>query len=114
MEDMLLEIEKQTNQLSELLKDHQGQDVVVLDLRKFQTWTDFFVIATITSKTHMDGIERHIKDFCRERDMDLFGSSRKKTDDEWRLLDLGSIIIHLMSKRVRDFYELERLWAPIN
>ena len=118
MEDMLLEIDKQVQSIGELLQEFKGQDVAILDLRPFQTWTDFFIIATASSKTHMDGLERHIKDYCRERKIDMSGSSRKKADDEWRLLDLGcsglgSIIIHLMNKRSRDFYELERLWSKV-
>jgi len=111
MEDLLPEI-------SNLLHDHKGQDISVLDLRKFEIWTDFFVIATTSSRTHMDGLERHLKEYCREREIEILGSSRKSADDEWRLLDLhvpclGSVIIHLMSKHARDFYELERLWSSI-
>jgi ribosome-associated protein len=36
-------------------------------------------------------------------------------DDEWNLIDLGSIVVHLMTAKSRSFYELERLWsaAPI-
>jgi ribosome-associated protein len=113
MEDMLQETENQAKSLGELLQEHKGLDVSVLDLRKFQTWTDFFIVATTSSNTHMDGMERHIKEFCRDRKIEVFGSSRKSQDDEWRLLDLGSIIIHLMSKRVREFYELEKLWSVI-
>ena len=99
--------------LGALLQEHNGQDVSVLDLRGVNNWTDFFIIVTVTSKIHMDGLERHIKDFCREKDIAILGSSRKTEDDEWRLLDLGSFVIHLMNKHARDFYELERLWAPI-
>jgi len=129
MADLLPETNKQTltgvaSSLSELLQDHKGQDVSVLDLRKYQTWTDFFIIATVSSNTHMDGLERHLKDFCREREIDILGSSRKSEDDQWRLFDLslttcnsggqtGSIIIHLMTSAAREFYELDRLWAPI-
>jgi ribosome-associated protein len=32
-------------------------------------------------------------------------------DDEWRLIDLGAIVIHLMTEKARSFYELERLWG---
>jgi ribosome-associated protein len=110
MEDMLPETDKQFASLAELLQEHKGQDVSVLDLRGIIDWTDFFIISTVSSKTHMDGLERHIKEFCRERDMEIIGSSRKNTDDEWRLLDLGSAVIHLMSKQAREFYDLERLW----
>jgi len=109
MADMSAETEK----LSALLKEHKGQDVSVLDLRGINNWTDYFIIVTVTSRTHMDGLERHIKEFCHEEKIDLIGSSRKNTDDEWRLIDMGSIIIHLMTSAVRDFYELERLWHPM-
>jgi len=109
MEDML----QVTDALGELLRGHNGQDVSVLDLRGINNWTDFFIIATVSSNAHMEGLERHIKEFCRDEKIDIFGSSRRNTDDEWHLIDLGSVIIHLMKKQARDFYELERLWAPI-
>jgi len=111
MEDMLPEIEDRANALIELLKEHKGQDVILLDLRKFQTWTDFFVVAAVSSSTHMDGLMRHIKEFCHSREIEILGSSRKEADDQWRLIDLGSIIIHLMTPNAREFYELERLWS---
>lgn len=103
----------QITALGELLKEHKGQDVSVLDLRGISNWTDFFVIATVSSKIHMDGVERHIKDYCRENKIELFGKSRKNADDEWRLIDLGFAVIHLMNSRARQFYELERLWRPV-
>jgi ribosome-associated protein len=101
--------------LGKLLEEHNGQEISVLDLRKISDWTDFFIIATVSSKTHMDGLERHIKDFCHENKIEIIGNSRKSrnssdADDEWRLIDLGRVIIHLMNKRAREFYELERLW----
>ena len=100
------------NALGALLQEHNGQDVSVLDLRGINDWTDFFIIVTVTSKIHMDGLERHIKEFCHENEIAIRGSSRKTTDNEWRLIDLGYFVVHLMNKHARDFYELERLWAP--
>ncbi|GHV94092.1 hypothetical protein AGMMS50293_04120 [Spirochaetia bacterium] len=120
MEGMLQETEGRTftdeeaaHALGELLQEHKGADVVVLDLRKMNAWTDFFVIATASSNTHLDGLERHIKDFSLEKGIDILRRSRKPPaeGDEWRLIDLGSTVVHLMSARARDFYELERLWA---
>ena len=123
MEDMLQETEVQISKraaaLGTLLQEHKGQDISVLDLRGMNNWTDFFIIATVSSKTHMDGLERHVKDFCHENDIAMLGGSGFKkphrgVDDEWRLLDLGWIIVHLMTKQTRDFYELERLWRPMH
>ena len=117
MEDMLQQTNDNSGRyaysLGDLLQEHKGQDTCVLDLRGINNWTDFFIIATVSSKTHMDGLERHIKDFCHENDIEIIGVSRKETDDEWRLIDLGLLVIHLMSKRAREFYDLERLWAAM-
>jgi ribosome-associated protein len=111
MEDSLKETETRiVNALGDLLREHKGQDISILDLREINNWTDFFIIATATSQSHIDGMERHIKDYCRQNDIDILGCSRKSTDDEWRLIDLGFAIIHLMNKHVREFYDLERLW----
>jgi ribosome-associated protein len=113
MEDMLQAINEHAAFISTLLQEHNGQNVSVLDLRGINNWTDFFIIATATSKTHIDGLEKHIKEFCHEKQIEIFGSSRRDSDDEWRLLDLGTIIIHLMTSGVREFYELEKLWANV-
>jgi ribosome-associated protein len=104
--------------LGALLRDHRALDVTVMDLRECNSWTDFFVIATVTSGSHTQGLERHIKDFCRDRGLDILRQSprsRGNTEDDWRLTDLGTVVVHLMSERARNFYELERLWsaAPI-
>jgi len=107
--------------LGKLLDDHHATDVVVMDMRPLDFWTDFFVIATVTSNTHLMGLQRHVKDFALERGLEILRRSRKpETDgelrsDEWCILDLGGIVIHLMSARTRSFFELERLWstAPI-
>jgi ribosome-associated protein len=124
-------------ELGKLLDDHRGIDVVAMDMRPLNFWTDFFVIATVTSDTHLLGLERHIKDYVRENGLEIIHRSRKlkagaernssdrrstdhrstdhrSTDhrsDEWSLLDLGNIVIHLMSAKTRQFFELERLWS---
>ena len=104
--------------LRDLLLDHRGDDVLVLDLRGMSShsgdgaWTDFFIIATSTSDAHMDGLELHIKEFCHERGIDILRRSlRPAGEDEWRIIDLGSIVIHLMNSRTRAFYNLERLYS---
>ncbi|MDR0401086.1 MAG: ribosome silencing factor, partial [Treponema sp.] len=100
--------------MGSLLRDHRALDVVALDLRECNSWTDFFVIATVTSSAHLEGLERHIKDFCRDQGLEILRRSprlRGETEDDWRLTDLGTMVIHLMSLRARNFYELERLWS---
>ncbi|MDR0375501.1 MAG: ribosome silencing factor [Treponema sp.] len=102
-----------TADLSRLLVEHNGREVVALDLRGLNAWTDFFVIAGVTSNVHMQGLERQIKEFCRDRDIEIIRVSATPSalGEEWKLVDLGSIVVHLMTEKARSFYELERLWS---
>jgi ribosome-associated protein len=97
--------------LGVLLRDHKGGNVAVLDIRALNSWTDFFVIATVSSHTHLMGLLRHVKEFCQDRDIDILRGRRKVAlEDEWMLIDLGMVVVHLMTEKSRSFYELERLW----
>ncbi|WP_156789715.1 ribosome silencing factor [Gracilinema caldarium] len=102
--------------LAKLIFEHKGQRVVVLDLRSLHTWTDFFIISTVTSSTHQQGLQRHIKEFAQAEHIDILRRQRKApAEDEWTLIDMGTIVVHLMTEKARMFYDLERLWseAPI-
>ena len=116
MEDMSPEIDPSAvpNAIAALLGDHKGGEVLMLDLREIEppAWTDFFIIATATSDAHLDGLERHVKDFCAERGIEILRRSRRPDgEDEWRIIDLGTTVIHLFSRRAREFYDLERLYS---
>jgi ribosome-associated protein len=119
MEDTLLnnDVLQNARELGKLLDDHNGGDVIVLDMRSLNFWTDFFIIATVTSNTHLSGLERHIKEYVREHELEILRRSSRperaaaQSSDEWSLIDLGAIVIHLMSAGTRSFFELERLWS---
>jgi ribosome-associated protein len=89
---------------------HNGRDAVALDLRGQSSWTDFFVISTVTSSAHLKGLLKRIKDFTRERGLETFGKQAGADGDEWSFVDCGDLVVHLMSERARAFYDLERLW----
>jgi ribosome-associated protein len=98
--------------LGSLIRDHKGGDVVVMDLRPLNIWTDFFIIATVSSHTHLQGLRRAVKEFAGLHGIGLPGRSRKlSSGDEWNLIDLGNLVVHLMTANSRGFYELERLWG---
>ena len=111
MEDTALpELRKKMVELAELLKLHNGQKLQVLDLSAMGFWTDFFVIVTATSSTHARGLIKHVKDFLKERNVETLRKIAGGDDDDWNLVDCGDFVVHIMSERARDFYELERLW----
>ena len=105
-------------ELAALLEDHKSTDVTVLDFRAASMWTDFFVIGTVTSSAHTGGLKRRIKEFAAEHCIVMPRKTPARLPKtfpadgvEWDLTDMGNIVVHLMSKEARDFYDLERLWS---
>lgn len=96
--------------LARLVAEHRGGDVVVLDLASQASWTDFFVIATATSSTHLRGLARSVDEWIQASAVIRLNKSSIAEDEEWVLIDLGDVIVHLMTERARGFYELEKLW----
>lgn len=98
--------------LCSLLEEHRAAAVTALDLMDIHSWTDYFIIATVSSGAHRDGLLRHIKDFALENGLQtLRGAGKTGADDGWSIIDLGTAVIHLMSPDLRSFYELEQLWS---
>jgi ribosome-associated protein len=96
--------------IARLIDEHKGRDTIVLDMRGLNSWTDFFILSTVTSSTHLKGLLKHIKDGALGLGIELLRKHSGSDSDEWSFVDLGDIVIHLMTERTRDFYELERLW----
>lgn len=104
-------IKEKAVEISKLLSDGKADDVVVIDVSELNSWTDFFVIATIHSSAHWQGLAKQVKDYTKENDMQIHLTNKKSPDgDDWNLIDIGPVVVHLMSKDAREFYELEKLW----
>jgi len=98
-------------EIADILREFKGGDVVVIDVSKLNSWTDYFVMATVTSSAHWKGLFKHVKDYTKENDMEINIPNRKlNSGDDWNLIDLGSVVVHLMSSEARGYYDLEKLW----
>ena len=98
-------------EIATLMEDGKGQDVRVIDVTGLNSWTDYFVIVTVTSSAHWQGLYRSVKEYIGENGMEIQPTARKTPQgDDWNLIDLGSVVVHLMSADARAFYDLEKLW----
>lgn len=93
-----------------MLSEHNGSDTVVLDLRKLSTWTDFFIVTSATSSTHLRGLARHVEEYLGPLGLSPLRRPRIAEDEQWCLLDYGDFVVHIMAAEARAFYELEKLW----
>ncbi|HET7322022.1 MAG TPA: ribosome silencing factor [Longimicrobiaceae bacterium] len=98
----------------ELLHDRKARDVVLLDLRPVTSTTDFFLIATGTSDTHVSSIADHVVDELKKEGVRPVGVEGMR-GGRWVLLDYVDFVVHVFHPAAREFYQLERLWgdAPL-
>lgn len=87
----------------------KGEDVVVLDLRGISSFTDFFIITHGNSSRHNQALYEHIENELRKGNIRPLGVEGVE-HGEWILMDYGDFIVHVFSKRARDYYSLEKLW----
>ena len=96
--------------LASLCLDAKAQDVVVLDLKGVSDVTDCFVIASGTSDTHVRGIANHVLEEADKEGQDPH-HVEGLPQGRWVLLDYVDVVVHLFHPRLREFYQLERLWG---
>lgn len=90
--------------------ERNARDAALLDLRGISDATDWFLIANGDSDTHTRAIAENIIDRMREAGYRPAGVEGKASAS-WILLDYITLVIHVFLPRVRDYYDLERLWG---
>jgi ribosome-associated protein len=94
----------------ELADNKKAEDILILDVRKLSSVTDYFVIATGTSEPHLRAILEEITDGLVKG----HGVSPQAVDGAlqtaWMVLDYFDVIVHVMRRDIRERYNLEGLW----
>ena len=104
----------QLEQLKELvvdtLNDMKARDITVMDVRGKTAVTDYMIVASGTSDRHVKALAETVAYKAKEAGEAPLGSEGVE-DGEWALVDLNGVVVHVMLPKVRDFYNLERLWS---
>ncbi len=90
--------------------ERNAREPVLLDLRGLSDATDWFLIASGDSDTHARAIAENVLDRMREAGIRPAGVEGK-AGATWILLDYITLVVHVFLPRVRDYYQLERLWG---
>ncbi len=91
------------------LEEIKARDIVKLDVRELTTVTDYMIVASGTSNRHVKALADAVAEkasAAKHRPIGIEGAD----GSEWVLLDLQDVLVHVMLPRVREFYNLEKLW----
>lgn len=102
--------EKLTALVVAALDDVKAKEIVTLDVRKMTSVTDYMIVASGTSNRHVKALIENVSDKAREAGHRPIGIEGEE-GGEWVLLDLQDALVHVMLPKVREFYNLEKLWS---
>jgi ribosome-associated protein len=90
--------------------DKKAYDLVLLDVGKLTSLADYFLICTGRSDTQVQAITQSVEGALKhqgELPLAVEGYQR----GQWTVIDFGDVVVHVFYEPVREFYDLERLWA---
>jgi len=100
---------EQLKQLLLFLEDSQAIDVVVIDVRKQTTVTDYMIVASGRSSRHVKAIASTLMERMKAGGTAALGENGSETGD-WVLVDFGDFVVHVMQPDARAHYSIEELW----
>ena len=94
----------------ETLNDLKAQNIQVLDIRDISDFADWFIIATASSSRNAKAIANKLIESIKLHQKNLVGIEGED-ESEWILVDCGDVVVNIMQKETREFYNLESLWG---
>ena len=104
-----MQVEELRDLVVKVLEDMKAKDVVVIDVKGRTSITDIMVIASGTSDRHVKSLAEAVA-FQAKSAGEIPLGMEGVNEGEWALVDLNGVVVHVMLPKVRDFYQLERLW----
>ncbi len=103
-----------TKQLCDLavdaLEDIKGMDIKVLDVMNKSSVTDIMIFASGNTSRQVKALANSVADKAKKAGSPALGVEGDE-GNEWVLVDLGDVVVHIMQPTIREFYNLEKLWG---
>lgn len=90
--------------------EKNAENVKILDLTRLSGFTDFFVICSGTSDRQVQAIAGSVEQHLESQNAELV-NFEGFSDGRWVLMDFGDVVVHIFQDALRDYYDLEGLWA---
>lgn len=105
--------EKIVELVIDALEDMKAVDIKTIDVTDRSSVTDYMIIATGTSRRHVKSAAENVQMVLKDNGLEPKGTEGADVS-EWVLVDIGDVVVHVMMPDTRDFYDLEKLWYPMD
>lgn len=91
---------------------HQGLEPVRLEVTKFCSFADFFILCSGASHRHVTALAQHVEEALAQAGVKPLGVEGLE-EGQWVLMDYNTVVIHIFLQERREFYNLEDLWSEV-
>ena len=105
-----MKVDKLKQLAIDALEDMKAESITVLDVKGKTTVTDWVIVASGSSSRHVKSIANNVAVAAKQANHPPLGTEGE-AEGEWVLVDLGDVIVHVMQRQVRAYYDLESLWS---
>ena len=105
-----MKLTEQIRVVENIIEELKGEDITTINVMEQSDDMEAIVIVTGRSIQHVRGIANNVSIEAKRLSMPVLGTEGAESS-EWVLVDLGEVIVHVMTEKSREFYKLEKLWS---
>ena len=107
----MIRLDKVTRAAVDALENVKARDIAVFDVKKMTAFFDKVIVATGDSNRQCRALAGRVQEDVKAAGGRIYGVEGEQSG-EWVLVDIGAAVIHIMQPAIRQYYNLEELWAP--
>lgn len=96
--------------IESVLDTNKAENIVALNLRDKCSFADFMIVASGRAPRHVSALADYVADMLKKAGIPPLSVEGKDSGD-WVLIDAGDIVVHIFRPEVRQFYNIEKMWA---
>lgn len=97
-------------QIGKVLDTNKGEDIVTIDLYNKCSFADYMIVASGRAPRHVSALADYVTEMLKKQGTPPLSVEGKESGD-WVLIDAGDIVVHIFRPEVRQFYNIEKMWA---
>ncbi len=106
----MMEPKELAYKIAETLNEKKAADVIIINISPKSSFADYFVMASAGSERQMEALKENVEDVLEP--LEIFPKSVEgKKDSGWVLMDYADVIVNILTRDMRDKYNIEKIWA---